>query len=30
MTEELMTIQESLHGELYGIWFLIGAARAVA
>ena len=26
MTEELMTIQESLHGELYGIWFLIGAA----
>ena len=26
MNEELMTIQESLHGELYGVWFLIGAA----
>lgn len=26
MNEELMTIQESLQGELYGVWFLIGAA----
>ena len=26
MTEELMTVQESVLGEVFGIWFLIGAA----
>ncbi|MCI7767165.1 MAG: ammonium transporter [Oscillospiraceae bacterium] len=26
MTEELMTVQESILGDVFGIWFLIGAA----